>query len=86
MAYFCVPDKVSHNDLLRALALRDSARDESTSWYCKDLMHSLENLSRRAQLEVLVAEDTGMLPENISGKTVTEMMVLLQRARSSDAA
>ncbi len=76
MKYF--PDRVSHNDLLRAMALRIVGREQRETDYALELMNSLEALSRRAQLEVLVQEETGLPAEVIQSKSVPEMIALLE--------
>ncbi len=68
------------------MALRIVGREQRETDYARDLMNSLEALSRRAQLEVLVHEETGMPAEDIQSKSVPEMIELLEDFRGDNLA
>ena len=79
-----VPEFVSHDSLLAALEMRTSPMEpHPSSVYEVQLKHQLMTNSRKAHLEVTVHQLTGIAPSELRSKSTAELLILLDRYRSS---
>jgi hypothetical protein len=78
------PEVVSHDALLAALEMRSAGIvEDGNSLYETQLRHRLLTLARKARLEVAAHEITGLPAAELSQKSTSELLRLLDSHRGN---
>lgn len=87
MDHHRIPDVVSHDALLSAIEYRFAVNiGEPASAYFVQLRHTLLSLARKARLEVIVQDVTGLPPSEVHAKSTAELMVILDTSKTGQNA